>query len=119
MLIQIQPLKEKITGLLTFNKSLRDNDLELLANIWWSEAQTLQSKGDIPSASNLLAFYFFRFLREGKFSNPESVRRCRQMIQENNPHLRGEKYDARHKHSENITEEIYQPENSNQLNLKL
>ena len=82
--------KEVIIDLLTHKEHLRDNDQALIANIWWRE---LVTQGKDKST----AFEFLKVFSEGKLSNPESIRRSRQKIQEEEPSLRGDSYYARHK----------------------
>ncbi len=41
-----------------------------------------------------------------RLHSPESIRRTRQKIQEDYPHLRGELYEARQKHQAKVKEEL-------------
>ena len=90
--------KEVIIDLLTNKEHLRDNDQALIANIWWRE---LVTQGKDKST----AFEFLKVFSEGKLSNPESIRRSRQKIQEEQPALRGDSYYARHKEEKRFREE--------------
>jgi hypothetical protein len=90
--------KEVIIDLLTHKEHLRDNDQALIANIWWRELTT-QGKDKAN------AFEFLKIFSEGKLSNPESIRRSRQKIQEENPELRGDSYYARHKEEKRFRQE--------------
>ena len=91
--------KDVIIDLLTNKEHLRDNDQALIANIWWRE---LVTQGKDKST----AFEMLKVFSEGKLSNPESIRRARQKIQEEQPELRGESYRARHREQDNIKEQL-------------
>jgi len=91
--------KEVIIELLTNKEHLRDNDQALIANIWWRELVT-QGK------DKLTAFEMLKVFSEGKLSNPESIRRSRQKIQEEQPELRGESYRARHREQDSVKEQL-------------
>ena len=91
--------KEIIIDLLTNKEHLRDNDQALIANIWWRE---LVTQGKDKST----AFELLKGFSEGKLSNPESIRRARQKIQEEQPELRGESYRARHREQDNVKEQL-------------
>lgn len=91
--------KQLIINLLTDKPHLRDNDSALIANIWWRE---LMDKGQMGAS----AFDVLKMFSEGKLSNPESIRRSRQKIQEEQPELRGESYRARHKEQDNVKEQL-------------
>jgi hypothetical protein len=91
--------KDVIIDLLTNKEHLRDNDQALIANIWWRE---LVTQGKDKST----AFELLKVFSEGKLSNPESIRRARQKIQEEQPELRGESYRARHREQDNVKEQL-------------
>jgi hypothetical protein len=92
---KIKPLVKEI---LETNMRARDNDNYLTALIWKK-----QLKYPYISVQNFLASY----LAEGKMISAESIRRCRQKIQEDFPHTRGKKYLERHKEYELVTKEIH------------
>ena len=85
IITEIKYIKALITNLLTNYEHLRDNDSKLIANVYYKQ---LNDK-------SITAKEFLQFMSQGLLVNPESVRRCRQLIQEKNPELRGEKYKAR------------------------
>ena len=49
---------------------------------------------------------FFTMFEAKKLPSPESIRRTRQKIQEDYPHLRGELYEARQRHQAKVKEEL-------------
>ena len=84
---KIKSVKNTITKLLTSNKSLRDNDNQLLAIIWYNEA--------VRQNQELTAKEFLVLLGQGKLSNPEAITRARRKIQQQNTELRGKNYQGR------------------------
>jgi hypothetical protein len=91
---KIKPVVEK---LLISKEELKNDDLRLIANVWYSE---------IMDAQNMSAFEFLQLLSKGKLSNPESIRRIRAKLQEENPSLRGSNYNARQAEQKNVREEL-------------
>lgn len=73
---------------LTHDEKTRDNDARLCAKIWWTEWKNEGGHNDIID--------FFTAFSQGQFTSPESIRRCRQKLQELYPGLRGKSYSARH-----------------------
>lgn len=76
----------------------RDSDIRLIATWWQNEAvkQGLDKED------------FLKDFADGKYTNPESIRRCRQKVQENFPHLRGKVYNKRQQLKEEVRNEIKQ-----------
>lgn len=95
--MKISTQKEIIIKLLTEKPELRDNDNKLIANIWWRQI-TEEEKKD--------TFRFMKSFANGKITSPESIRRCRQKLQEENPELRGKLYEERHKERIVVRDEI-------------
>jgi predicted transcriptional regulator len=86
MIKKMKSNKAKIEKMLKERKSLRDSDNQLIKAVWISQVKTLNNM----SAADLL-----NMLASGRLVNPETVRRCRQKIQEENPSLRGKTYRMR------------------------
>jgi hypothetical protein len=84
--MKINKSKDKVYKLLVNNGHLRDSDLKLIACIWYSE---------VPNINDLTAYEFLQKFSNGELSNPESIRRSRQKLQEQIPALRGAKYKMR------------------------
>lgn len=88
----------------------RDDDNMLIASIWAREVN-LNFKRDCDTGMS--ADEFLTNFATGKFSSPESIRRCRQKLQQENPQYRGHKWYLRHKQSQvtkddlNNTPEFY------------
>lgn len=83
----VEPIVHK---LLEDNPHLRDDDNKLLANIWHFK---LGCKGEEMSAFDVL-----KMIAAKELPHFESIRRCRQKLQELNPRLRGRKWESRQKH---------------------
>jgi hypothetical protein len=88
-------IKDKVLELLKRHPHLRDSDEKLTANIWLNE-----SRG-VVTAYDLLNLY-----ANGGLTNAESIRRCRQKIQMENPELRGSSYEKRHAKQTKIKEQL-------------
>ena len=52
-------------------------------------------------------FDFLEVFSQGKLTHPESIRRCRQKIQEQNPELRGGNYNQRKEDGDNMNQQIH------------
>ena len=82
--------KKKILDLLINKPDLRDSDNKLIARFWYNE---LSGKGMKPS--ELSAYEMLCMFSESKLTNPETIRRMRQKLQEEHKDLRGDKYQDR------------------------
>ena len=111
MNIQIINTADKVKSLLEVSEILRDDDLLLMAIIWDSELKAMKLKG--YTGDFLQAFSW------GNLTNSESIRRTRQRLQQEFPHLRGESYKNRTQNQSKIKAEIKSIEyvNPNQLYL--
>jgi hypothetical protein len=78
---------KKVYQLLERKEHLRDNDNALIMSIWWMECG--------KRAQDMTLFEFGTLMAKGGLTSSESIRRSRQKIQEENPHLRGKKYKFR------------------------
>jgi hypothetical protein len=88
-------IKEKVKILLEENPHLRDSDERLIANIWFNESNGVDYK-----------YQFLLLYSQGKLTNAESIRRCRQKIQEECEHLRGTLYFKRQLNQDKIKQEL-------------
>lgn len=82
---------EIVRELLEKKPELRDNDNLLMSTIWKDQSNILN---------------FFHRLESGKLHSPESIRRTRQKLQEEFPHLRGAIYDLRQRRQKKVKEEL-------------
>lgn len=94
-------LADRVFKLLAEHPHLRDSDFQLLAMVWKDEVPENKHSGSV--------YEFLGALSDNKYTNPESIRRVRQKIQEENPHLRGKKWTGRHKKGESFKEEELNP----------
>jgi hypothetical protein len=83
--------KELVLKLLEQYPQTRDNDNLLMSMIWRRE-------------SNL--FNFFHRLESGKLTPAETIRRCRQRLQLDDPELRGATYELRQKHQAKVKKDL-------------
>ena len=110
--MKIKNVKQKVTKVLQKHPQSRDNDMSLLAIVWNDQL------GGRDVTDNMTAFELLCLLSRKELSNPVSLWRCRQKIQEEQELLRGDKWKARQEHSKNVLEEIKSwdaPENQGNL----
>lgn len=79
---------DKVLKLLNEDARTRDNDNLLIAKIWFGEMSSEELAGS--------SLDFIKKFSKGEFTSAESIRRCRQKLQEQYPGLRGKSYTARH-----------------------
>lgn len=106
MITQIKHIKNKVTTLLREKPELRDNDNKLIANIWNCEIGRENDEKKTHKSHSTTAYCFLQAFAAGQHTNPESIRRIRQKIQEQNPELRGKSYVNRKKHEKVVRKEI-------------
>jgi hypothetical protein len=87
MLNKIYNIKDLVYSLLLNWPEMRDNDRQLMLNVW--------AKQDATLTTDKLFKDFAADFKRGKFADPESIRRTRQKLQEVHPELRGRTYAAR------------------------
>lgn len=92
--------KDKVKSLLVDYPHLRDSDERLIATYWMKEA------GSKDALDSMTATQFLMNFVSGAYTNPESIRRVRQKIQEDNEQLRGKSYHKRQKLESNVRSEI-------------
>lgn len=100
MLNKINNLKEIIQQILTSYPDTRDNDRLLMLKVWAFENPRLR---DDP---NFSFKQFGNVFKDGYYTDPESIRRTRQKIQESYYHLRGKNYKNRKNYSEEVRQEM-------------
>ena len=98
--MKIKNVKNKVEDILKNVPEARDNDMKLLAIVWNEEC------GGKDATDKMSAFELLCLLSRKELSNPVSLWRCRQKIQEEQESLRGEQWKARQEHSKNVVEEI-------------
>ena len=96
MINKIRSAKEIVTHFLNLRAELRDDDNRLMANIWATE---LKETG----IQDMGAWDFLTMFSKGLLTSPESIRRARQKVQEECPHLRGKSYKARHEKAKEVS----------------
>jgi hypothetical protein len=99
MIHEIKIIKQKVKLLLEEFPHLRESDEKLIANIWFSQLEKDKKK-------TMTAFDFLSEFANGNFASPESIRRSRAKVQEQNENLRGANYKARKKEEEEVRNEI-------------
>lgn len=90
---------EQIKELLIAKPTYRDNDRKLIAHIWYKEC--IKLKLLTPDVK-----LFLDNFADGKLMHPETIRRYRQELQANNPELRTELWEDKHKTAKVIAKKI-------------
>ena len=83
-------IKQTVIELLTQYTDFKDNDNQLVAWFWKLEME----KMGYPS-SNTPTANFLKLMAFGKLTSADTITRVRRLIQEENPELRGKKYEER------------------------
>ena len=110
--MKIKNVKNKVESILSTYEEARDCDMKLLAIIWNQEL------GGSDATEKMTAFELLCLLSRKELSNPVSLWRCRQKIQEEDEKLRGSKWKARQEHSKNVVGQLKSwdaPENQSEL----
>ncbi len=113
--------KEIILDLLQRSRSLRDNDNRLQANVWSVEIKAL----GYVSLEEMSAVDLLKLIADGKLSAANNIKRIRCKLQQENEHLRGDKYDYKQRfvqdrwRKEMRKKEIYNFEDPKQRDTKL
>jgi hypothetical protein len=92
--------KDKVKSLLINYPHLRDSDERLIATYWMREVGSKDAL-DYMSATKFLTNFV-----EGAYTSPESIRRMRQKIQEQDESLRGKSYQKRQKLEQDVRSKI-------------
>jgi hypothetical protein len=87
-----EQLKERVRDLLLNHAPMKDNDRILMSAIWMQECDK--------------AVDFLVGFMAGDYTCSESIRRCRQQLQEKHPKLRGHRYIIRKTRAANIRKNI-------------
>lgn len=95
---QIKNLKEVVTTLLTNDKRYRDSDKKLSAKIW-----SIQFGGH-ERLKNMSAYEFLcEYAKDDtELLSQESIGRARRKLQEENPELRGSKYQEKQEEQQEV-----------------
>jgi hypothetical protein len=91
-------VRTRVEKMLIAKPELKDNDYLLIAQYWYNEAASMGKDLKQMSAMQLLTM-----IANGEFTNSETIRRDRQMLQMTKPELRGKSYVQRKgKKQENV-----------------
>jgi hypothetical protein len=96
---EIKNIKDTVTELLIKDEKLRDNDYKLISTIWY-----LQLKSS--DLEKITGFQLLKIHSEGKLICSESIRRCRALLQKNDPTLRGKYYKQRKNTGNDFSKDI-------------
>ena len=100
--MKLNNCKEIVTNILAQRQDMRDNDISLIILVWKIQAE----KYGIEDLEGCSAGMLFGLMLDKKVAHPSSIKRIRAKLQQTHKHLRGAKYEKRHKHQENIMDEL-------------
>ena len=110
-------IRNAVRKFLQIEPTLRDDDNRLLSNIWHNHLN-MTRRYSFTEEEWEGVMKFLKIIADGDMPHWESVRRCRQKLQEDNPDLRGRLWDKRHKAEKSVKAEIRrwdQPEHQEAL----
>lgn len=98
-LLQLKTKKHLVEKILTKYPESKDDDLDLLARIWYIDLLKLGwvSESIIPLC---------QALKSGLLTPPDTIMRVRRKLQEVNPQMRGEAYIDRQNYSKKVKQKI-------------
>ena len=91
-------MKQQVWEKLTNHPETRDNDNALIAYLLMDM--------DFLNLEKITAQEFLSRLKDGDYGSLESIRRCRQALQEKHPELRGDLYNKRHGYKEDVENQL-------------
>lgn len=100
MVEKMKKTKVRVRKLLVEKPYLRDDDNKLISYILMEDA------GGIEALRSMSALDFLTTFSKGKFTSPESVRRMRAKLQEQEVELRGELYNKRKGDGDNMRDDM-------------
>ena len=99
--MKIKEISKRVKEILELQEEARDNDNLLISMLWQEDIEKID-----PCLHELSSF--FQLLENNALTSFESIRRCRQLLQETYPDLRGISYEVRHHKAINVKKEIYE-----------
>ena len=99
MITKIRNIKATVQQVLTLEPKTRDNDRLLMFKIWAIQNPRLK-------IGNILLWEFADDFIKGRYADPESIRRNRQILQARHVRLQGPTYGHRQKAGIETTEQI-------------
>lgn len=101
MWTQLLNTKEKVRFILNKHAKTKDSDTALITFFWHYELIKSGIDIDKITGRDFLHQIFYK-----KLTDTETIRRCRQKLQEQHPELRGSSYKSRQTESKTITKNI-------------
>jgi hypothetical protein len=98
---QMKGIKNDVRELLIKYPNYRDSDNRLVSAFYYSKY------GGREAFENISAMQFLKDFAEGKFPLPDYITRVRRKLQEQEPILRGDMYNKRHKMEADTTKSIH------------
>lgn len=93
-------IKQTVIDLLNQYSEFKDNDQQLVAWFWKLEMEAHGYPSSMPTQT------FFKLMAFGKLTSSDTITRVRRLVQEENPALRGKKYNERQAKQEKVKQEL-------------
>ena len=93
----IKKIAGTVERLLLDEPTLRDNDSKLVANVWYA----------LIKVEGMSAMEFLRAYADNKITPADTITRARRKMQEDNPDLRGKKWEERHILANKVRREVH------------
>ena len=103
MINKIKNVKNLVKDILIEHPRTRDNDKLLIFKVWGVQNPAINSN------EYLLYSFAKEFITGNTYTDPETIRRTRQKLQEKHSNLRGRSYGNRHCVSAQMRKEINNP----------
>lgn len=91
-------MQQKVEKILMKNEHCRDEDTYLIYNIWADEMY--------KDINEITLIETLSLWKNKKISHPSAIMRARRKVQEKYPHLRGKKWDIRHKEQKHVKKQL-------------
>lgn len=98
---QIRSLQDRVKILLTKYPEMRDSDKMLVTNFWYFEFRKMGIDVENKPISEFFAAY-----QSGVIPSADLITRARRKVQEENPDLRGDSWEERHKEASETRKSI-------------
>jgi hypothetical protein len=98
---QFKTMNGKVADILSQHPECRDDDRLLVVNIWYAEML-----GQNIEPTKISAKGFFNLYANEKLPIADLITRARRKVQEENPKLRGNTWETRHKEEEKVRKYI-------------
>lgn len=98
---KVMTMQQRVIQLLKSNAAYRDDDNKLVARIWNNHLEQMEKDPRTITAYEMLCLYAI-----GDIPTADAITRARRKVQEENPELRGSKWEERQKEAKDFAEQV-------------